>query len=188
MHEKKSNNFTRIRDLFKSKKKEVKKTMAIKHTIRPEDYSDAFDITPLPKMQGVEVYDMTKKEGDYFIDYLKLRKRFGSERHMQFATEADRRMTAVEEKQRLIEQERRVKAEAEKISANTPFNRFVHAVKLKNHSIDDLTTWTNGTSTAEKISVLQEFQRLKNSRGLPLSDELIDFGLSYLMEHIRGKL
>jgi hypothetical protein len=188
--DKKSDSFARIKNLFKNRKNErgEKNTSIKPKIIRPKDYSDEFAIIQVPKIEGVRVFDTTRTQGDYQNDMRALRVRFGSRGFMEMAVETDARMTAVEEQRAKIEENRLAKAEAEKTSANTPFNRFMHALKLKPTTIDPLTKWTNGTSTSEKIAVLQEFENLKNHRGLPLNDELVTFGVSYLLEHIHAKI
>jgi hypothetical protein len=148
---------------------------------------DQFSKIPFKSSQLPSV-DLTKGPVHYIELLVDICERFDIPEFKEQSAKAIAIVAAKHARQEAERAARHAENEAAKISENSAYNRFLHALKLKNNSVEPLLAWEHGMSLGEKISVLQEFERNASRHGLNLKDDLISFGLHFLASQIAVKL
>lgn len=136
----------------------------------------------------IPAFDLTKSPAYYDGVLVELCERFDIPEFKERTNKAIAYVTAKKAQQEAVRLAKQKEATAAKISENSAYNRFLHALKLKNSSLEPLLQWERSMSTGELIETLQEFQHNANAHGLPLKEELISFGLRFLLEHVSAKI
>lgn len=137
-----------------------------------------------PKLTGVQILDASKPITEYIEQVRDLRHRFGHQQFIAISAQMDQDETTKEQQQEIARLAELQKTEAQRTAENTPLNKFIRAIKMKNASYDALNAWVRDTTNEQRKQTLREFETLAARRGLALTTEQIDFATNFLRSAI----
>lgn len=159
--------------------------MNLKREIKKEELENRFGNIPVPRQVNAITIDTTITPEQHIEEMLKKRLTWGKDRYTECNAEVERRATIIEQRQETARQAKQKEAEAIRAASDTPVNRFVHALQLRNHSLLHLDEWLVKETAEQKNAAFEEYKLLASRRGLALSQEDIAFGLSFLYANVK---